>query len=355
MCHSNVKQPSFRIRRRFLHVIRSTVEDTMTMTMVFSRQTLPFRRDFLIAGASCHLSTNSHDVLHAAARCLQIGTQSDAQSFEMKLIVDVSLDTTSEHPAYFRGLRHLVFVILPPRSYVTYDLVRRCVHGVLSPAAACDDSFWNSLLVPITLGVLGPNIGVAPLHCACLERGGRGLLVAGVSGAGKSTLAAALAQRAFAFISDDWTYVSKEQSMLVAHGFSSPIKLLPDTVRFFPELCQFTPRRTLNDELAYEINPAHFTGFTVKNIAIPQSMCFLERASGPGCHIVPCGSEYVRDFFENSAERLPDELTEAKTMRADIIRALSAFPSWILRTGESPQRTAEAVDHFLSEAGHARR
>jgi hypothetical protein len=327
----------------------------MTMTVVFTRQTLPFRRDLSIAGTRCHLSTNSHDILHAAARWSPISKHCDPQSFEMKLVVAASLDTTSEHPAYFRGLRHLVFAILPPRSYVTYDLVRRCVNGVLSTAAACDESFWHSLLVPITLGVLGPTVGIAPLHCACLERNGRGLLVAGESGAGKSTLAAALARRGFAFISDDWTYISKEQATLVAHGLSSSIKLLPDTVRFFPELRHFLPKKTLNNEFAYEINPTQLTGFAAKNIATPYSIVFLRRVSTPGCHLVPCGSRYVRDFFEKSAERLPDELTGAQTARSDIIRDLSALPAWILRTGEGPHRTAEAVDLFVSEAGHATR
>ena len=324
------------------------------MTLAFNRQTLPFRTEFMLAGTRCHLSTNSLDILQAAGRGLPIRKHSDSRSFEMEIFVDATLDTTSEQPAHFRGLHHLVFAILRPRSFVTYDLLRRRVFGVLSTAAACDDSFWNSLLLPITLGVLGTNMGVAPLHCACLERNGRGLLVAGVSGAGKSTLAASLAQRGFAFISDDWTYVSKERSTLVAYGLSSPIKLLPDTVRFFPELCQFSPRRTLNGELAYEISPAHSIGFVVKHTANPQSIFFLERSSTPGCHIDPCWSEYVRDFFEKSAERLPDELTDAKTMRTGIIRSLSAFPSWILRTGESPHRTAEFVDHFLSETVNAR-
>jgi hypothetical protein len=331
-----------------------TVEDVVTMRLEFNRKTLPFRTDFMFAGTRCHLSTNSPGILQTARRCLPIEKDSYAQSFEMEIIVDASLDGTSEQPAHFRGRQHLVFAILPPRSFVTYDLLRRCAYAVLSTSAASDVSFWNTLLLPITLGVLGTSVGVAPLHCACLERNGRGLLVAGVSGAGKSTLAAALAQRGFAFISDDWTYVSKEQSGLVANGLSSLIKLLPDTVRFFPELRQFSPRQTLNGELAYEINPAHSIGFAVKHIVNPQSIFFLERTSTRGCNIVPCQSQYVMDFFEKSAERLPNELSEAKTMRASIIQSLSAFPSWILRTGESPHKTAEVIDHFLSEGRHAR-
>src|SRR6476661_3910121 len=111
------------------------------MTLAFNRQTLPLRKDFLIAGTYCHLSTNSHDLLRAAGRGLPIRKQNDAQSFEMNIIVDAALDRTSEHPAHFRGLRHLVFAILPPRSFLTYDLLRRRVHGVLSTAAARDDFF----------------------------------------------------------------------------------------------------------------------------------------------------------------------------------------------------------------------
>jgi energy-coupling factor transporter ATP-binding protein EcfA2 len=246
-----------------------------------------------------------------------------------------------------------VFAILPPRSFLAYDLLRKRVHAVLSSAAALDSSFWNTLLLPITIGVLGTTVGVAPIHCACLERNGSGLLVAGVSGAGKSTLTAALAQLGFPLISDDWTYISRQQCGLVAHGLSSPVKLLPDAARFFPDLKAFAPRMALNGELAYEIDPAGAMGFTAKDTSHPRRIFFLERSSAPGCHMVPCRPEYVRDFFEQNAERLPDELSEAKAFRSSIIQTLSARPSWILRTGESPQTTAKVLDDFLAEADHA--
>ena len=68
--------------------------------------------------------------------------------------------------------------------------------------------FWDRILLPIALGVLGPALGVVPVHSACLAIDGAGLLIAGASGAGKSTLSVALAQEGFDFISDDWTYLS---------------------------------------------------------------------------------------------------------------------------------------------------
>ena len=324
------------------------------MTLEFSRRTLPFQTDFQIAGTRCFLSTNSPEVLQAAAQLRSPTDQNGTRAFEMEIIVDRALDQAPERLAYFRGLGHIVFAMVPPRSFVVYDLLRKRVHAVLSTAATLDHSFWNKLLLPITIGVLGTTVGVAPIHSACLERQGCGLLIAGVSGAGKSTLTAALAQLGFALISDDWTYISTAQRGLVAHGLSAPVKLLPDAARFFPELRGLAPRTAFNGELAYEIEPkASALGFAVKSASHPRWIFLLERTSTAGCHFVPCRPEYVRDFFERSGERLPDELTEAKAFRSRVIRNLACCPAWIVRTGENPQKTARAVDAFLEEAEHA--
>jgi hypothetical protein len=328
------------------------VINIVSLSFTFNRQALPFHTDFYVAGAHCNLSTNSADILHSVSQW-RTPHLADSRSFEMEIIVDSRLDTTAKRPAYFRGSAHLVFGFLPPGSFITYDLLRKCVRAVLSTEAASDNSFWKSLLIPITIGILGTTVGVVPLHCACLERNGSGLLIAGDSGVGKSTLAAALTQRGFALISDDWTYFSREQCSLVAHGLSSPIKLLPGAVQFFNELRELTPAISLNGELAYEIDPARFPGSTAKNTSRPNQIFFLERTSHPGCHFVPCPSTSVCEFFEKNAERLPDELIDAKTLRTAIIRALSALPSWVLRTGDSPQRTSDAINHFILENKYA--
>ena len=271
------------------------------MTWTFNRQTLPFETDFQIAGTRCFLSTNSHEVLQAAARLRKLEKQTSVPSFEMEVIVDSALDRAPERLAYFRGLKHIVFAIVPPRCFLAYDLLRRRVHAVLSITAAQDHSFWDTLLLPITIGVLGTTVGVAPIHSACLERNGRGFLVAGVSGAGKSTLTAALAQLGFGLVSDDWTYISERQCGLVAYGLSSPVKLLPDAVRFFPELRAFAPRTTLNGELAYELTRwARRWDLREKRFSAAAGFPF-------GAHrvsrlpFVPCRHEYVRDFFERPA------------------------------------------------------
>lgn len=264
----------------------------------------------------------------------------------MEIMEDSSLDIKSASGTHFRGLRHLVFAIFDQHTFVTYDLYRRLARAVIPPSAARDNSFWKTKLLPVTIGILGTTLGVAPLHCACVTRDGHGLLIAGASGAGKSTLTAALARCGYSVVSDDWTYVSRDQAGLIAEGLSAPIKLLPDAARFFPELHKFTPHKTLNGEIAYEVDPATFRRGSTSATSRPKCIIFLERNASNGQRFLPLNQKRVQEFFETSAERLPDELASAKRTRSEIIRHLSACPAWLLRTGDSPQETAEAIEIF---------
>jgi hypothetical protein len=325
----------------------------VTATFSFSSETLAYRTDFHIAGAHCLLSTNSPEALRSISRWRSPGSTQNGNFFEMEILVNSIAGESNDPSPHFRGLRHLVFVFLPGRCFLCYDLLRKRVHGAVTSTVAGDATFWDSLLLPITIGILGATMGIAPLHCACLDRDGSAVLIAGVSGAGKSTLAAALAQRALALVSDDWTYMSRQGSSLVARGLFAPIKLLPDSARFFPCLSALSPRKTLNGELAYEFDPRAILSCAVRDSSRPRWLLFLERGTAGGCQFIPCRPEYVRDFFERNAEKLPDELRAATVARSQIIRQLSQHPAWILQTNKNPQQTAQAIDEFLREERYA--
>jgi hypothetical protein len=320
------------------------------VNLSFDQANLHFRTDFSLGGVRCRLSTNSYHVLQHSIPWQGGPRNADAKTFEMDILEDASMDTPGESGTHFRGARHLVFAMLEPRSFLSYDLLRRQVRGVVSSAAARDHAFWKTQLLPITVGILGTTLGVAPLHCACLTRNGEGLLVAGLSGAGKSTLTAALARRGFGVVSDDWTYISQKHGRLVADGLCAPIKLLPDTVRFFPELRKFATHKTMNGETAYEIEAGKLHPAAEPGSCSPKWIFFLERTSAPGCRFVPCTSSHTRHFFKSNAERLPEELPAAREARSEIIDRLSEYPSWILRSGDDPHRTAKAIEQFLPEA-----
>ena len=328
---------------------RARVNNIVSATVVYNRTMLPFRTEFSLAGTRCLLSTNSHHILRLSLPWQSAPVGSEGTCFQLKIIESTFFASGAPVLPHFRGLGHLVFAMLGSKSFLTFDLLRRRAIGMLSPAAARDTYFWNTQLLPITIGLLGTTVGVAPLHCACLDRNGSGLLVAGNSGAGKSTLTAALAKRGFAVVSDDWTYLRCQADKLVAHGMFAPIKLLPDTIRYFPELRHAAPKKTLNGEIAHEVDPTKTFHSKAKAKSDPKWVLILERTHKAGCSFVPCRPENLTQFFEKSAEKLPQELPEAVRTRSALIRKLSACDRWILRTGEDPMRTAAAIDEFLSE------
>src|SRR5690606_20590066 len=102
----------------------------------------------------------------------------------------------------FRTHAHLFTIVLGPHDSAAADVLRGYAFAVVSPALVADAwRLQQQLLAALTLGMLGPARGYLPLHCACLTRGGRGVLVHGPSGAGKSTLAYAAARRGYQVVS----------------------------------------------------------------------------------------------------------------------------------------------------------
>ncbi len=266
--------------------------------------------------------------------------ETSTSDFEISILVDQHL-RQSNAPAVFRGMNHLVFAALGS-DWFGWDLLRKRMFGVVSLESARDEKFWNEVILPITLGVMGCSIGVVPMHCACLEWRGEGLLLAGRSGAGKSTLTAALAQSGFTFLSDDWTYISKYKSQAVAHGLAVPIKLLPDTERFFDVLENRTVKPAMNGELAFEVSADVFQS-TVALCTRPRRLLLLDRQANSSIRFERIGPGSVRSFLERSSERLPNVLHEARQLRSNVIEAVASLDVWQFTYSGSPHDAATAV------------
>ena len=320
---------------------------------VLHRTRLPLHYEFPLLGNRVALETNSAALLSLAARSGDDGLPRTKPTLTLRILEDPAFPPGPDGRLHFRGLHHLVFAWIGAGNFFTFDLLRGTVAGVVAPAVAASAPFWDRRLLPIAAGVLGSNLGVAPIHAACLEKDGKGLLIGGLSGAGKSTLSVALARRGFALVSDDWTYLSRPAASgapLVARGLAAPVKLLPDAVAHFPELESRRPERALNGELAFELDPAECWPCRTRKEAEPKTVLFLERKREPGSQFLRRDPGEAGSFFERQGERLPDELPEASTARSALLAGLSRCACWTLRTGDPPARAAELVERFLE--GH---
>jgi hypothetical protein len=307
---------------------------------------LPYSMKLCFAGAACDLRTNSSELARVLG-CLSISTDNAvAIGFDMRVVVHESSDEAAGEP-YFRGLHHVVSASFGKSNVFVFDILRRTLHARVSAAIARDDRFWKEKLIPITLGVLGSAMGLVPVHCACLELGGEGLLIAGASGAGKSTLSVALSKNGFNYISDDWTYISRLGNGIVAHGTSAPVKLLPDAVEHFQSLEGSKLQRSMNGELAYEVDIADAFGVQVERACEPRWLIFLERTQQAGVIFTPVSSTEARKYVSSSVERLPSQLYEAVAMRELTIESVALLPCWRFRYGGTPQFAAEELREFV--------
>jgi hypothetical protein len=302
--------------------------------------------ELCFAGAACDLRTNSSE-LARVLEDLSISTADTVPSvFRMRVVVDESSDEGAGEP-HFRGLHHVVTASFGMSNVFVFDILRRTVSASVSAAIARDGPFWKEKLIPITLGVLGAAMGLVPVHCACLELDGDGLLIAGVSGAGKSTLSVALSENGFKYVSDDWTYISRRRDGIVAHGTSAPVKLMPDAVEHFRSLLGHSLQRSMNGELAYEVDVAEAFGARVERSCEPRWLVFPERTQEAGAVFTPISSTEARSYVNSSIERLPPQLYEAVAMREQAIERVAMLPTWRFRYGGSPQFAAKELREFV--------
>jgi len=307
---------------------------------------LHYSRELCFAGAACDLHTNSSE-LAGALEGLSISTGDTVSSgFSMRIVVDKSSVEAAEEP-HFRGLHHVVTASFGRSNVFVFDILRRTLIASVSAAVARDGRFWKEKMIPITLGVLGSAMGLVPVHCACLELDGDGLLIAGASGAGKSTLSVSLSKVGFNYVSDDWTYMSRSHDGIVAHGTSAPVKLLPDAVKHFRSLQGHCLQRSMNGELAYEVDIAEAFGARVERACEPRWLIFLERTQGAGAVFAPISSTEAGSYVNSSVERLPPQLYEAVAMRQQTIERVASLPSWRFRYGGTPQFAAKEVREFV--------
>jgi hypothetical protein len=316
------------------------------MLVSIDQTALPHTRELCFAGAACEVRTNSPE-LARALELLSISTKASGRSrFSMRVVVDESRDEIAGEP-HFRGLHHVVTASFGSSNVFVFDVLRRTLSASVSGTAARDYRFWKERLIPIALGVLGAAMGLVPVHCACLESDGDGLLIAGASGAGKSTLSVALSAAGLNYVSDDWTYLSQGHDGLVAHGTSAPVKLLPDAVKHFERLQEYKVQRSMNGELAYEVDIAETFGAQVERECEPRWLIFLERMSHAGAEFTLLSSAETRSYVSSSVERLPKQLHEASRLRERTIESVAMLPCWRFRYGGTPQFAAQQLREFV--------
>jgi hypothetical protein len=118
-----------------------------------------------------------------------------------------------------------------------------------------------------------------PVHAACVELDGAGILLAGESHAGKSSLAFACARAGWTFISDDASRLIRGEPRVVI-GNPYQVRLRPEARELFSELAQRPERRRANGKRVIEIRTADLDRFRTASRAAITHVVFLRRTTG---------------------------------------------------------------------------
>ena len=300
----------------------------------------PMTEHFVMAGIVGAISTNCETVLTAARHCFPRHDHQTAQRcFRLRFWVDPKVTTENPWPRPFcRGLSHLIYAGFDSHSALLVDLRRRRAFGRFSAAMGAEAMRWQAVIFPVVISLVGAAAGIAELHCACVSREGRGVLLAGPSDAGKSTLSVALARAGFALLSDDRTFLSSREGRITAWGLATPVKLRAEAVAWFGDLphAAFLPSRAGDRDLRIDLT--HATGGERVHACEPRALVFLQRQEGAKFELSP------RPRAEAAAQLAEDLMAEPfdiekrqQRMIADLVQR----PCWRLRYGGSPQAVAE--------------
>lgn len=212
----------------------------------------------------------------------------------LRLMVHDLPETLPETPVPILRVQEGVFVVTAGQSFGLSDRPAGTGFAFLTPAllerpAQAQSWFMESLGLYLVCGRR-----TATLHAAGVAWKGRGILLTGPDGAGKTTLAYACLRAGFQLLTEDMAYAEPSVDGVRVWGDSRTLNLLPDAVRFFPELKSAPYVTQLNGETKLRVSVRE----TRPGAALTQmpvwGVCTLARSCEPETRLLPVDPTYLR-------------------------------------------------------------
>ena len=169
---------------------------------------------------------------------------------------------------------------------------------------------------------------VTPVHAACVARGGRGLLLCGPPGAGKSVLAWAAASAGFTFISDDVSYLVRNDPTRIL-GRPNLLRLKPSAGALVPALAAFaTVSDDEPDAQIYELDPARDLNLQTASECRLSDAILLERTPTGPADLKTIPSETLHALLDATLPQSTPAVTQEQIVN---LRTITSASCWRLR------------------------
>jgi hypothetical protein len=261
---------------------------------------MPLRALFHPLGFSLEIVTNSEAVLTAAEESWgHFQKRFFAPALEVRIGV-LQGDTADCPPVpVCRTQGDLLSMIADTQNFAVCDLAKGFAFGWVTEAATTRTSYLRyHFLEAIALSLLG-TLHTTPIHAACVEFSGSGLLLCGDSGAGKSSLAFACARAGWAYASDDTSYLVHNGQKRVVGNWRQ-IRFRPSAAELFPELNghNLTPRSAGKPSIEVPIHLLVSDVETATDVQV-EYIVFLDRNHSHVPELTPYPKEVARKAFDH--------------------------------------------------------
>ena len=218
---------------------------------------LPLRQTYYPNGFLVTISTNSREVLDAAAESWDGFQQRFSEpSIEVRVAVGAAETNGLPEAPVFLGQDHLVAIVADARNFAVCDYERRFAWAWLSPRVVRDRDWLRFHFLEAVVYMMLAQLYLTPLHAACVERRGSGVLLCGGPGAGKSSLAFACARRGWTYVSDDASSLVRNHGDRLVLGRPGQIRFREDAGDLFPQLAGRLAKRRANGKMTIEVRTA---------------------------------------------------------------------------------------------------
>jgi len=290
---------------------------------VLSDFSLPLRAVYYAMGFAVEIATNSGEVLAAAEESwggLQRKFSEPAVRLEIGVLADGSRDCLQSPECRSRG--HLLTTIADARNFSVCDLNRGFAFAWFTQAAVADRAYLRYYFLEAAALTLLESLYLTPLHAACVQIGGHGVLLCGESGAGKSSLAFACARSGWKFLSDDSSALVRKRPGRTVVGNPHQMRFRESAIELFPELNKqrITPRAT--GKMAIELATTTLSEIETTSECQVDYIVFLNRREPASRGLLSLPKEAAWQYFEQYMCFGEDEVYQAQ--RASIHELLNA-------------------------------
>lgn len=241
---------------------------------------LPLEGVYHPFGFSLQVFTNSSEVLVAAEQSWGMLRQHFHQR-PAQIYLGVIEGQLRECPPapVVRGRRNLMNFTADAENFAVLDLREGFGYCWLNQAVVGNIPYLRYHFLESTGPTLLEYMYTAPLHAACLEFEGHGILLCGNSGAGKSSLAYACARRGWTFLSDDASAIMRNRKGRIVLGNPYSMRFREAAVALFPELKDRPITSRATGKLSIEVTTDSIPDIKIARETQVDYIVFLDRHS----------------------------------------------------------------------------